>query len=99
MQTILLSWSSLLKILPLIDQEVSQRLASADFLLKINGDKTKRVDIRKDGLDFVGFHFDKNHMWVRMNGVRKFKNRMMKEVFQSIPGSIEEQNSPDRTLN
>jgi hypothetical protein len=41
------------EMLPLVDQEVSQKISSDDFSLKINKDKTEPVDIRDKGLNFI----------------------------------------------
>lgn len=85
--------------LSVIDQEVNQKLRTDSFSLEINEHKTKKIDIREDGLDFVGFHFDGQHIRVRRKTVERFKARIVEEIFHAIPQGIKQRKSPKRTLN
>jgi hypothetical protein len=82
-----------------IGQEVEQKLSSNDFRLELNQEKTKEIDVRKEGLDFVGFSFDGEHIRARQKSLDRFKRRIILEVFRSIPKRITDENSLDRTLN
>jgi hypothetical protein len=81
-----------------IDQKVAQKLESKVFSLKINKKKTKPIDVRKDGLDFVGFNFDERQMRIRQKTIDRFKNRITEEIFLAIPDHIKKQKSPKKTL-
>jgi RNA-directed DNA polymerase len=81
-----------------IKQEVSERLGADDLRLRINEDKTRQIDIRTDGLDFVGFRFDGEHIRVREKSLEKFRTRMKKDVFQAVPQRVRDQHSPIITL-
>ena len=50
--------------------------------LSLNEDKTKHIDIRQEGLDFVGFSFDEEHMRIRERNVRKYQTRVIEDVIK-----------------
>jgi len=59
-----------------IRSAVVEILTSADFKLVVNEHKTRRLDIRTDGLEFVGFYFDERHIRVKQANIDKFKSRL-----------------------
>ncbi|MCB0251425.1 MAG: hypothetical protein KDI07_22840 [Anaerolineae bacterium] len=87
------------ELLTVIGRAVKLKLESGDFVLRINADKTREVDIRKDGLEFVGFSFDERHMRIRKKKIEEFKSRLTREIFQAIPDEVKLQESPRLTMN
>jgi retron-type reverse transcriptase len=82
-----------------IDKQIQKKLSSDDFSLSLNQEKTIPVDVLKDGLEFVGFHFDGQHVRARQKSLDRFKNRIVEEAFRSVPERIKKKNSLDRTLD
>ena len=41
--------------------------------LTLHPTKTKVVDVREDGFDFLGYHFRKNHRWPRKKSLARFR--------------------------
>lgn len=82
-----------------VSDAVRLKLESDDFVLRINENKTKTIDIRKDGLDFVGFGFDEKHMRIRNKKIEEFKSRVTREVFHAIPDEVKKAESPKLTMN
>jgi len=78
-----------------IRQEVKKQIEALD--LKLNDDKTIEVEICKQGLDFVGFHFNGQIVSVKSKNIEKFKETIEK-VIQNPPSKVAEDNDPQTTL-
>lgn len=72
-------------VLPQICDEVANLLSSTQFELHLNRAKTECRYIPKDGLDFVGFHFDGRKISVRQKNIERFKERIENEIFARLP--------------
>lgn len=81
--------------LPVIRVEVRDRLDSMG--LTLNDAKTNDVDVIKDGLNFVGFHFDGWHVRARDRNIERYKERILDSI-QDIPDNIKQRNKPLVTL-
>jgi len=47
-----------------------------NLCLNLNDEKTDRIDIRSDGLDFVGFHFDEHDIRIRQRNIERYQERV-----------------------
>jgi retron-type reverse transcriptase len=65
--------------------------------LSINPEKTDKYDVRKKGLDFVGFHFDGKTIKVRDKNIDRYKNRILQAI-NTPPQYIIDANKPKTTL-
>lgn len=65
--------------------------------LEINKEKTSSYDVRKNGLDFVGFHFDGVSIRVRSKNIDRYKKRI-REAIESPPQYVIDANKPKTTL-
>jgi retron-type reverse transcriptase len=81
--------------LELIHQKVKEQIELNDLCL--NEEKTIKVDVRDEGLDFVGFHFDAKHMRVRSRNIDRYKKRV-EEAIAMPPDYVNQRDDPDVTL-
>jgi len=82
--------------LEIVHQKVKEQIESIG--LGLNEEKTIKIDIREKGLDFVGFHFDAQHMRVRARNIERYKNRL-NEAIATPPDYINQRDDPKVTLN
>lgn len=64
-----------------IHQKIQNKLECLKLKLHpLESDKTRYVDIGKEGLKFVGFFFDRDHIRVNEENVKKFRNRIASKL-------------------
>ncbi len=68
---------------------VATRLVVMGLELHTNPEKTRLVDIRDEGLDFVGFHFTANDIEVRRRNIIKFKGRFTDKLRSDLYWNIQ----------
>ena len=72
-----------MEILPYIHQLVEHQLDQ--MKLSLNEDKTRDdVDVYKDGLNFVGFHFDGVHIRAQEKNIEKFKKKVEQAIIKAL---------------
>lgn len=81
--------------LEIIHQKVKEQIELIGLCL--NEEKTIKVDVRDEGLDFVGFHFDAKHMRVRSRNIARYKKRV-EEAIAVPPDYVNQRDDPDITL-
>ena len=65
----------------LVHQDVFQKLQDLQLELhSLESGKTRYVDIYKNGLDFVGFHFSTEHIKVGNRNIQRFKDRISEKI-------------------
>jgi retron-type reverse transcriptase len=85
--------------IPLIHQEVAQKLKDIELELHTDERKTKQVDIEKDFLEFVGFQFTLEHIRIKSQNIQRFQTRILEKIAKEpsynfdrllflIPGSL-----------
>ncbi len=74
---------------------IKEQLTAIDLI--INETKTIKLDINRDGLDFVGFHFNGKTIRIKEKSIRSFKTRIDKELGDP-PENIVTMNDPKATL-
>jgi hypothetical protein len=52
------------------------------------GPKTRLVDERKDGFDFLGYHFEASKRWPRSKSLKKFRDTIRAKTKRSSGRSM-----------
>ncbi|QLE45061.1 hypothetical protein FD723_32380 (plasmid) [Nostoc sp. C052] len=68
------------ELIPLVHQEVAQKLQDIKLELHADESKTKYVDIAKDFLEFVGFQFNLEHIKVKPGNILRFQERIIEKI-------------------
>ncbi len=68
------------ELIPLVHQEVDQKLQEIKLELHTDESKTKYVDIAKDSLEFVGFQFTLEHIRVKPGNILRFQERILEKI-------------------
>ncbi len=79
-----------------IKQEINAQIQSLG--LRMNIDKTKKIDIAKRGIVFLGFKVTKRHISVSDANVIKFKNRF-RDVMSRMDAEKYRRNTESKTIN
>ncbi|QLE56654.1 reverse transcriptase domain-containing protein [Nostoc sp. TCL26-01] len=66
--------------IPLVHQEVAQKLQDIKLELHPDESKTKYVDITQDFLEFVGFQFTLDHIKVKPANILRYHERIIKKI-------------------
>ena len=66
--------------IPLIHQEVAQKLKDIELELHTDERKTKQVDIGKDFLEFIGFQFTLEHIRIKSQNIQRFQTRILDKI-------------------
>jgi RNA-directed DNA polymerase len=81
--------------LPQIRREVIEQMTSLGLIL--NEEKTKDRDVLRDGLDFLGFHFDSKEIRARKRNIDRYKQRIL-DAIKNEPDDVRKKNDLDATL-
>jgi RNA-directed DNA polymerase len=65
---------------------VKEWTASAD--LTLHPTKTRLVDERKDGFDFLGYHFEASRRWPRSKSLKRFRDTIRAKTKRSCGRSM-----------
>jgi RNA-directed DNA polymerase len=57
--------------------------------LTLHPDKTRLVDARSEGFDFLGYHFQAGRRWPRQKSLRKFKDTVRAKTRRTIGRSLD----------
>jgi hypothetical protein len=83
------------ELLEQVHREVKSQISK--YKLELNDDKTLKLNVMDNGLDFVGFHFDGQTVSVKAEGVDRFKNSLL-EAINNPPAKVVQKNDAITTL-
>jgi RNA-directed DNA polymerase len=81
--------------LPLIQERVDTKLSEPTLGLKLNLEKTSTPDTYTDGLEFLGFGYDAQHIRVGQKNIERYKRRI-RDVIDKV--SLEQNITPARRV-